>query len=157
LTTISINQRGIAFSLEASISILGSVLLLYLFLLHAHHLEQVQAQHQTKWQNQQTAIFLTDSLIKNRNETAPYLGSALQDPNKHRVRANELDETLLFAVRESQVNSRFFFTRIQLTFFNGETQTILDQNRVEKNCAAVERVVRMRTQKALLHTVICHA
>lgn len=106
---------------------------------------------------QRNAFFLTESLIKNRNETLPQYGSAVFSAEKHRVLSHQLDLGLLNQIPAGQErdNQPVFFKKIEVEPSNGPRQTVFDLERGQ-NCLSMERFVVWQNQKTVLRTTVCH-
>ena len=130
--------------------------LFHLFLIQTNRVVSSEYNGFANWENQQNALFVMDSLVKNHNTEHPYLGSAAFDSQKHRVRSNELDSKLLLHLSAEHGDNIVRFVKLELRFFDGENQMLVsEENTDQKNCVGIERVVLVSKRKALLFGVIC--
>lgn len=150
------DNKGQVAGLDAAIAFLG--LLCGLFLLLSFVFSQTNSSLDwfKRFELERSAVFLTDSLIKNNDPNFSQYGSAALDFSKKRVLSNELDAGLLSQVPfgQSQEPTGVFFNKVLVRFFGGETQTVLDGG-PKPDCAGVRRVVRVSGQKAVLETEVC--
>ncbi|MFH0955393.1 MAG: hypothetical protein V1777_04790 [Candidatus Micrarchaeota archaeon] len=136
---------------------LGFLLLFFLILSFFHSQVEQSIRRFDSQELQANAVFLADSLLKNRDETNPQYGSAVFSASLHRSKTNEIDLELLRqipAAQESE-NSPVFFKKIELKNADGSTETIFDNSRGQ-NCLWIERFVLVNRQKTVLRGLVCH-
>ena len=103
---------------------------------------------------EEKAVFLADSLVKNRLEENPLLGSAVFDSAKKRVLENSIDLALL----EKAVPQCFGSACAKKLYLRGGIDLeifSLDLEKNNENCVSVERLVFVGGKKALLGVVVC--
>jgi hypothetical protein len=104
---------------------------------------------------QKNAFLLADSLVKNRNEAIPLLGSASFDEKKHRVLSNVLDKALLEKIDASALGTDKYFAKSLSLRYNGSGEEKLFETGRQSSCLAVERFVFVENKKAVLRLVFC--
>lgn len=149
----TIDNRGFIFSIDLAVSFIAMLLMALLILMHASVLKEQQVESINKFDLQRNAIFLADSLVKNNDAAQPLLGSALFDPEKHRVLSNSLDSVLLSRAAQFE-KENFFVNRLSFKDEFGVEQVIFEGT-AGKNCLALDRLVLLNGRKGLLAVSVC--
>ncbi len=145
-------KKGFVFSLDLVIAFLAMLLMLSLMLLHLQTTKEQEIAAIEKLSLQEKGIFLIDSMVKNRNEKNPLLGSALFDEEKHRVLQNQIDLSMLLKGGQMQ-GSEFFVSSISFRAAGRQETRILAQP--GKNCIALDRLVLMEGKTGKVEVTIC--
>jgi len=118
----TIGENGFAFSLDLMIAFLALLLMLSLMLAQLDLLKGQAIESIEGIALQRKAIFLIDSMVKNRNEENPGLGSALFDAQKHRILQNELDPILLGRARAEIESGENCLSLDRIVLVNGKLE-----------------------------------
>ncbi len=146
-------EKGFIFSIDLTVSFIAMLLMVLLILMHASVLKEQQVESINRFDLQRNAIFLADSLVKNNDALQPLLGSALFDPEKHRVLSNNLDSVLLSRAAQFE-KENFFVNRLSFKDEFGIEQVIFEGT-AGKNCLALDRLVLLNGRKGLLAVSVC--
>ncbi len=152
------NSRGISFTIDAGIAVVIMLLMLYIFAYSVNSLTNENLNEVKEFSFYRKAISLSDSLIKNRNETSPEKGSAVYDErialplesglefdfsayksDTKRVIENKIDYGLIKKADFSKIDI-IDVKKVEIEFGDGETEKIFEKN-IEGDCIAVERFV----------------
>jgi hypothetical protein len=140
-------RTGFAFSLDLTVAFVAMLLMLSLMFTQLNLVKEEQLAGLEKLSLQERAIFLIDSMVKNRNLQQPFLGSALYDPEKHRILQNQLDPEILLNAREADFG-KFSVSRPSFT-----------GNRVvsagARNCISLDRIVLIEGMVSKVEVTVC--
>ena len=104
---------------------------------------------------QETAFFVSDAMVKNRDENNALFGMARFDHETRRVESNVLQESLE-GVSFSQPRGSIFVKSVSLAYLDGNSEKLFSGAGDDaKNCIATERLVVKGGRKALLKAVFC--
>ncbi len=144
-----IGRTGFAFSLDLMVAFIAMLLMLSLMVMQFQLTKEEQLASLERLSLQERAIFLIDSMVKNRNEQQPLLGSAVYDGKRHRILQNQLDPEMLFSAREANLGkasvSSISLSGKTLVFFPAE----------ERDCIALDRIVLVNGIAGRLEAVVC--
>lgn len=146
--------KGFAFSMDV---LLASLLIFVMLFLITHSFNARNAHSLGNIENfslQKNALFLLDSMLKNRNAENALIGAALFDAEKHRVKSNEIDYEKLKSAAQIE-SDEFFVHDILLEWYNGMEERIFSDSGEAVNCIGVERVALVEGKKALVRLVLC--
>ncbi len=150
---ISINERGIVFSIDFCIASLAAMGMLFLFLFSLGILAEERESELRAFALKKNALFLLDSMVKNCcGHSSRCLASA--DLEKKRVLENVLDEKALGMLQQEEPCTGGV-ERITLKFKNGEKRLLFQASRRGKNCYSLNRFVFAYGKKALLELRMC--
>jgi len=142
------NSRGFVFSLDLAIAVIAMLLMLSLMLSQLEILKNREIADIERIELQRNAIFVIDSMAKNRDEEQPLLGMAMYDAEKHRVLSNEID-SILFENAEPVVFENFFVSSVSI----GEIEKLFEEQ--GEKCISVDRIVLANEKKEMLEAVVC--
>lgn len=145
-------ENGFLFSLDVVVAFLAMLLMLSLMLQHLEMAKEQQLGWTQRFALQRNAVMLIDSMVKNRDEKQPLLGSALYDEKKHRVLSNQLD--LHMFPKAGQLPSELFFvSRLSLKAGSQEKTVLFQTGR--KNCVSLDRIVLVSGKIGKVEAVVC--
>ena len=151
MTTIA---RGFVFSLDALGAFLILLAMVFLMLGALDNAVAAKAEENRNFSLKKNALFLADSLVKNRDENNPLLGAAVFDAGKKRVLSNELDFGLLKEIGGIDANG-FFVKTVSLEWKDANRETIFSSGKPGANCVSAERFVLANNRKAKLTVRVC--
>ncbi len=143
-----IDEAGFVFSFDLAIAFLAVLLMLSLMLAHFGFEKELALNSFEEISLQRKAVFLIDSMVKNRNERQPLLGAAVLDREKGRVLSNELDLSLLGQASGFRRES-FFVSSVSVAGKN-----FLFEGAGE-NCMGLDRLVLVQGSFEKLLVVAC--
>ncbi len=148
----NITGNGFIFSLDLSFAALA--ILLMLFMLMSYYGTRIgnEANAVKGFSMQKTALFIADSLVKNRSENS-LLGSAVFDTEGKRVKSGDLDLAALRLARP--IESKDFVVSKLSVAINGVEEIIFAQEINGVNCISVERIVMAEGHKAVVAVKVC--
>ncbi|MFH1586419.1 MAG: hypothetical protein ABID38_01020 [Candidatus Diapherotrites archaeon] len=155
-----IGERGLIFSLDLAVAVMVMFAIAFLILLHSASLIENNASLQNRLSLERKAIYLADSLVKNRSPENPLLGSASYNPLLKRVETNKIDYSLLKSISDKNFGlNGISISLLEIEYKNREKEKIIE-NPLSGECISVERFVLMQKilpEKALLRLVVCDA
>lgn len=94
------------------------------------------------------AVFLADSIIKN-HDTNILLGIAVMDEEKHRTKSNEIEEEKIPGLENNPMIFEVWTRK------ENQKNVFFSKQAGEKKCIAVERVVLIEKEKAVIGVKAC--
>jgi hypothetical protein len=113
------------------------------------HFADQQIRENKKIESGLYSLFLADSLVKNLDENG-LLGIASLDPEKHRVKSNELRSEKIFSLEKNE-----FVFEAWAREKNGAQKIFFSKNASRKNCVSIERLVLLDGSEALFGVKVC--
>ena len=130
---------------------LAILLMVFIMMSTINERTENQVGELNKIELQRKAIFLIDSIVKNRNEENPLLGSAIFDKQKKRVLQNRLDVELLKNVKPIQ-SEEFYISKLS---FTTNKEEIIFQSKPKGNCISIDRTVTIVNKIGKLEVIAC--
>jgi len=101
---------------------------------------------------QRKAIFLIESMAKNRNEETPMLGLSKIDLEKHRVLSNEIDLELFYKTEQLK-GKEFFVSSVSIEAL--ELKETRQFEEAGQECISLDRIVLVEGKTGKLEATIC--
>ena len=144
----AIGEVGFVFGFDLGIAFVAVLLMLSLMLAHFGFEREQAVGAFGEISLQRKAVFLIDSMAKNRDEGQPLLGSALFDEDKRRVLQNEIDLALLGKASGFR-KGRFFVSQVSVSGKN------LFFEEGGDSCVSLDRIVSVDGRLENLVVVAC--
>lgn len=147
-------EKGHVFSTDLMVSFIALVGIMFLIASISANFSKEKTIELKKTVLEKNAIFLADSIVKNFDKNNAFYGNAFSDPEKRRIKPNELNENFEnFFVPE---NSEFFVKKISIkSMKSGLEKTFFEEGKDSANCIAIERFVLIAGQKANFLVMSC--
>lgn len=145
----TMGKAGFAFSLDLMVAFIAMLLMLSLMVMQFQLTKEEQLASVERLSLQERAVFLIDSIVKNRNEQQPLLGSAVYDGEKHRILQNELDPEMMFSAREANLG------KVSVSSISLAGKTLVFSPAEERDCIALDRIVLVNGIAGKLEAVVC--
>ncbi len=146
-------QKGFVFSMDFVLAFVVLFLIMYFCLLVIEEKVSKQIVFLKNTELESNAVFLADSMVKNFDENNSFYGIAYFDLEKHRTKSNEISSKSVVFFDENF--SDFFVREISITFKDGGSKILFDENFFAKNCFSVERFVLFDSKKSKLGVSVC--
>ncbi len=151
--TLQVKEKGMMFSLDASISF---IILLFGILLFVNSLsnnaQNVKDSIET-FELEEKAIMIADSLMKNYDKNNTLLGSCIIDIEKKRVKSNELSIENIRKAKPIKLKD-IFVEKIHFQT-NLIEETITLENKKTKECYNVKRFGLINGEKGIVEVQTC--
>jgi hypothetical protein len=145
-----IGKAGFVFSFDLAIAFIAMLLMLSLMLAHFGFGKEQALETFGEISLQRKAVFLIDSMVKNRDEKQPLLGSAVFDGKKRRVLQNGLDLELLEKAGGFR-RGTFFVSQVSVSgqrlFFEESGERCLTLDRLVLVQGSLEKLVVVACEK----------
>ena len=122
---VTTGKKGFAFSIDLATAFIAMLLMLSLMLTQLNSLKENRLAALEKISLEERAIFIADTIVKNRSENQPLDGSALYDEEKHRVLQNQVDLDMLLKAKPKQAGN-YTVSRLSITS-GGKKQEIFSE------------------------------
>ena len=147
----TIGKQGFVFSMDLAIAFVALLLISSLMIVHLNSAKEQRLLNIERISLQRKAIFLADSIVKNRNEENGCLGSAFFDGERHRILSNEIDLGLLS--KAVPIEGENFFVA-GLSYSIGKSKTVLWEQSFG-NCVSVDRIVLIEGKTGNVRVKVC--
>jgi len=153
---IHLNQKGIIFSIDATISFVIALISILIFVLYLSNIVLSEERNIEQIELDQKAIFIADSMVKNQNSDNALLGACNYDIDKKRVITNNLNYTQIKTNSKPITIGNFFVKNIVITFVNtNQKETIILSEKNSNNCTNVKRFALVDNFKAIIEVKTC--
>ena len=144
-------EKGAIFSLDAAIAFALTLLSLLAFASAlGNHSSQITGQEESVFLQEKT-LMVADSFVKNYNPENGLLGACAVDPEKRRVKSNELDSRNFAGIRPFAAGS-FFVKKVSVPAKGFARELDARQG---KQCLTVRRFVLVDGEKAIVEVEGC--
>lgn len=146
------NRQGFVFSLDLLIAFLAVLLMLSLMVSQLELSKEKELAQIEKFAFYRTGLFLSDTLVKNRDGQNALLGSAFFDFEKQRVEQNALDWEFLEKGKGISIG-KFFVSRVSL--HNGNAALVKEFEKKQEPCISIDRLVFIENSLRKLEVLVC--
>jgi len=153
---IYLNQKGIIFSIDATISFVIALITVLIFVLYLSNIILSEERNIEQIELDQKALFIADSMAKNQNSENSLLGACNYDSDKKRVLTNNLNYTQIKTNSKSLELGDFFVKSITITpLTTNQKETIILSEKNSNNCTNVKRFALVDNLKAIIEVKTC--
>lgn len=145
--------RGMIFSLDAMISFTIMLSGVLLFVLALNNYATNAEQNIKNFELEEKALLIADSFVKNFDENNTLRGACVYDPEKKRVRANELNLENIKNAKELVLGKIFTKSVEYKTQTNSRKVTLSQKD--SANCVSAKRFVLIEGEKGIIQILTC--
>ena len=146
--------KGMIFSLDAGISFTILLISMLVFVLMLNNYAEKAKQNIENFELEEKALMIADSFVKNFDENNTIRGACLYDPEKKRVKTNEIT---LENIKKAKTISfgRIFIQKISYSTKTKEETFMLEAGKKEKQCINAKRFVLIEGKKGFINIQTC--
>jgi hypothetical protein len=150
------NNKGIIFSTDTTISFILALFTLLIFTLFLSNIILAQEREIKQTELDEKALFMADSLVKNQNEENATLGACFYDSDKKRVLTNSIDYITLKTNSKQVETGNFFVKQIKIKFIKTNQIEVIKLSEQSSNeCTTVKRFTLINNEKSTTEVTVC--